>query len=85
LGGLETVPISIHGRPCSLTLTLPPLGVLFFRFDAELKPTLAFTRRTAENVLSSFQIGEECLASIYRYKRGRTDSGSAHSCRAWIQ
>jgi 1,4-alpha-glucan branching enzyme len=44
LGGLETVPISIHGRPCSLTLTLPPLGVLFFRFDAELKPTLAFEK-----------------------------------------
>jgi 1,4-alpha-glucan branching enzyme len=33
LGGLETVPISLHGRPCSLTLTLPPLSAIFFRFE----------------------------------------------------
>ncbi len=33
LGGRETVPISVHGRPNSLTLTLPPLAALFFRFE----------------------------------------------------
>jgi 1,4-alpha-glucan branching enzyme len=31
LGGLEATPIPLHGRPYSLTLTLPPLAVLFFR------------------------------------------------------
>ena len=31
LGGLETVPLPKHGRPHSLNLTLPPLGVVVFR------------------------------------------------------
>ncbi|MCU1291990.1 MAG: glgB [Bryobacterales bacterium] len=31
LGGLQTVPIALHGRPYSLTLEVPPLGVLFLR------------------------------------------------------
>jgi len=31
LGGLEAVPIALHGRPYSLTLTLPPLSVSFFK------------------------------------------------------
>jgi 1,4-alpha-glucan branching enzyme len=31
LGGLESVPIPLHARPHSLTLTLPPLAVSFFR------------------------------------------------------
>ena len=31
LGGMEAVPIPVHGRYHSLTLTLPPLGVVFFR------------------------------------------------------
>ncbi len=31
LGGRETAPLSVHGRPCSLTLTLPPLGAVFLR------------------------------------------------------
>jgi len=31
LGGLETVPIAWHGRPVSLNVTLPPLGVVFFK------------------------------------------------------
>ena len=30
LGGLEAVPISLHGRTHSMTLTLPPLATLFF-------------------------------------------------------
>jgi 1,4-alpha-glucan branching enzyme len=33
LGGLETAPISAHGRPCSLSLVLPPLSAVFFRFE----------------------------------------------------
>jgi 1,4-alpha-glucan branching enzyme len=33
LGGVETVPIPLHGRPHSLTLTLPPLSVSLFRND----------------------------------------------------
>ena len=31
LGGLEAAPIPCHGRLYSLNLTLPPLGVVFFR------------------------------------------------------
>jgi 1,4-alpha-glucan branching enzyme len=31
LGGVETVPVPLHGRPYSLTITLPPLSVCFFR------------------------------------------------------
>ncbi len=30
-GGVEAKPIPRHGRPCSLTFTLPPLAVLFFK------------------------------------------------------
>jgi 1,4-alpha-glucan branching enzyme len=30
-GGVEATPISYHGRPYSLTLTLPPLAVLVFK------------------------------------------------------
>jgi 1,4-alpha-glucan branching enzyme len=29
-GGVEADPVAVHGRPCSLTITLPPLGALFF-------------------------------------------------------
>jgi 1,4-alpha-glucan branching enzyme len=29
-GGAEAAPLPLHGRPFSLTLTLPPLGILFF-------------------------------------------------------
>lgn len=31
LGGVEAVPVSFHGRPYSLNLTLPPLGAFFFK------------------------------------------------------
>jgi 1,4-alpha-glucan branching enzyme len=34
LGGLESVPIPLHARPHSLTLTLAPLSVSFFRNSA---------------------------------------------------
>lgn len=32
MGGVETVSESSHGRPYSVSLTLPPLGVLFFKW-----------------------------------------------------
>ena len=32
IGGAEAVPVPHHGRPYSLNLTLPPLGVLFLRW-----------------------------------------------------
>ena len=35
LGGVEASPLGIHGRPFSLNLTLPPLGVVFLKSDAE--------------------------------------------------
>jgi 1,4-alpha-glucan branching enzyme len=31
IGGLDALPLPLHGRPYSLTLTLPPLGMLVFR------------------------------------------------------
>jgi 1,4-alpha-glucan branching enzyme len=31
LGGVEAVPVPVHGRPKSLTLTLPPLGCVFLK------------------------------------------------------
>lgn len=30
-GGLSAVPLSVHGRPFSLNMTLPPLGIVVFR------------------------------------------------------
>ena len=33
-GGVEAVPIPLHGRPYSLTLTLPPLSVLFLKSES---------------------------------------------------
>jgi 1,4-alpha-glucan branching enzyme len=35
LGGLEAAPVSAHGRPWSLSLTIPPLGALFLRSRGE--------------------------------------------------
>jgi 1,4-alpha-glucan branching enzyme len=31
LGGVEALPVPLHGRPRSLTVTLPPLSVVFFK------------------------------------------------------
>jgi 1,4-alpha-glucan branching enzyme len=31
LGGVEAAPVPLHGKTCSLTLCLPPLGVLFLK------------------------------------------------------
>ena len=35
LGGVEAAPIPLHGRPYSLTLTLPPLAVVFFESEED--------------------------------------------------
>ena len=35
LGRVEASPISIHGRPNSITITLPPLAAVFFKSKAE--------------------------------------------------
>ena len=37
LGGVEATPIRCHGRPASLNLTMPPLGVIFLKNQP--KPT----------------------------------------------
>jgi 1,4-alpha-glucan branching enzyme len=34
LGGVEATPVSVHGRDYSISITLPPLGILFFRGKA---------------------------------------------------
>jgi 1,4-alpha-glucan branching enzyme len=33
LGAVETAPISVHGRPHALALTLPPLSAIFLRSE----------------------------------------------------
>jgi len=33
-GGLQAVPLPIHGRPFSLNMTLPPLGIVVFHHEA---------------------------------------------------
>jgi 1,4-alpha-glucan branching enzyme len=33
LGGVEAAPVGAHGRPYSLSLTLPPLGTLYLKSD----------------------------------------------------
>jgi 1,4-alpha-glucan branching enzyme len=35
LGGIEAAPISFHGLPFSLNLTLPPLGMVFMKRDGD--------------------------------------------------
>jgi len=35
LGGVEAVPVSFHGRPYSLDMTLPPLSTVFFKSEAD--------------------------------------------------
>ncbi len=37
-GGLEAVPLPIHGRPFSLNMTLPPLGLLVFKCEDGVSP-----------------------------------------------
>jgi 1,4-alpha-glucan branching enzyme len=37
-GGAETVPIPLHGRPYSLTLTIPPLGAVYLKWEGERQP-----------------------------------------------
>jgi 1,4-alpha-glucan branching enzyme len=33
-GGIESIPFGSHGRPHSLNITLPPLGVVFFKYES---------------------------------------------------
>jgi len=35
LGSVETTPNPIHGKDYSLSLTLPPLGILFLKFKGK--------------------------------------------------
>jgi len=35
LGGVEAAPMPLHGRPYSMTFTLPPLAAVFFKHTEE--------------------------------------------------
>ena len=35
LGGIESSPVTLHGRPYSLTLTVPPLAMLFLKSESD--------------------------------------------------
>jgi 1,4-alpha-glucan branching enzyme len=37
LAGVEAAPVSVHGRPYSLSLTLPPLGTVFFKSEGQMQ------------------------------------------------
>ena len=36
-GGVDTVPIQLHGRDYSVTLNIPPLGAVFFRWEPQTR------------------------------------------------
>ncbi|HXF57547.1 MAG TPA: 1,4-alpha-glucan branching protein GlgB [Actinomycetota bacterium] len=38
LGGVEALPIPVHGRPRALNLTVPPLGCVFLKSEAPARP-----------------------------------------------
>jgi 1,4-alpha-glucan branching enzyme len=38
MGGVESSPIPLHGRPSSLTITLPPLAIVIFKLKGEPIP-----------------------------------------------
>jgi 1,4-alpha-glucan branching enzyme len=33
-GGVESIPFPTHGRTHTLNITLPPLGVVFFKYES---------------------------------------------------
>jgi len=35
MGGVRSVPVRCHGKPYSLSLTLPPLGIVFFKWEQD--------------------------------------------------
>ena len=37
LAGVEALPVSVHGRPYSLSLTLPPLAAVFFKSEGQVQ------------------------------------------------
>ena len=41
LGGVETTPVPAHGRPASVVLTLPPLGVLVLEHEGQQRTAAA--------------------------------------------
>jgi len=38
MGGLEAMPVSVHGRPFSLSVTLPALGAVYLKSAGDAKP-----------------------------------------------
>ena len=54
-GGIEADPIRSHGRPFSLPLVLPPLGVVFLKSEAgkEVKPVSADLKELSSTVADS--------------------------------
>jgi 1,4-alpha-glucan branching enzyme len=56
-GGLDAVPIPVHGRTHSLTLTLPPLGVLFFQREPPMEEPILETETEPEDVEEDYGIG----------------------------
>lgn len=37
MGGVEAAPVPFHSRPYSLSITLPPLGAVFFKSEGEIR------------------------------------------------
>ncbi|HYU35633.1 MAG TPA: alpha amylase C-terminal domain-containing protein [Thermoanaerobaculia bacterium] len=54
MGGVDAVPVPLHGRTHSLTLTLPPLGVVFLKRSPS--PTLPREAEEGEEAPSQTEL-----------------------------
>jgi len=52
LGGAKAAPIRLHRRPYSLTVTLPPLSIVFFKNEGDDKKPLTGQGMTADNTMT---------------------------------
>ncbi len=52
LGGAKAAPVRLHRRPYSLTVTLPPLSIVFFKNEGDHKKPLTGQGMTADNAMT---------------------------------
>jgi 1,4-alpha-glucan branching enzyme len=65
MGGVDAVPIPLHGRKHSITLTLPPLGAVFLMHDDVKQETLDVAADANRTQLESeTQIGTEPATNV---------------------
>lgn len=52
-GDVEARPVPLHGKTHTITLSLPPLGVLFLKRDAPVEEPMAKVAATEEESLQA--------------------------------